>query len=636
MRVLIGLLVVLVLGGLGWFLVGMQPDSTSAAATREERDSKVETHSETAELSVPQITGTSQDSRVRAPVELEVANPEAAVGTDTASSVTVRGNVVLVEANGNRLTDQAGSLRVVHNDPALDDLEVRIEAGQFSFETEDQAVFEIRGVEIAGVDFGLGEPAVDIVAVDEWVLELELYGRVRAKLSVRDRASGQDLAGVELWNRADWSYFPSLEPTTPAESQVGQANHVSPINLPTRDGKQTWWVRAEGYAWAVVEFDHRFGGERIALLDPEATLIVRIANRPASESLVVVLVRGEFGSRTLSREVEPSHPSELRIEGLEAGTLEVKVARMSDSNLRSFDSKEVELRIGEVTEVNLSALVADVESSKPRMVSVSGTLELPPGIVREPSLLMCKWIGEGPEPEETDIGSAFERIEKGGNLWSWVSDEFAPGLWQVRVTPFGYAQELLVGPNGLSGVALRVPHLSELRIRVRDLETGIPLSGASVSWNSILAEVESFEGHIQESKEPGVYLLSHASQEIRVTADLDGYGGEWDLVLATGGDSELLLEMSQQATVTITLKEGTTIVRREIPWWIEVESECLDGEGYIRSRSFDGSASMTAGVTKPGLYLLTFGQVDGYLPIEPLEVLFEKGIRSIEVQLIRE
>lgn len=634
MRGLIGLLAVLVVGGLAWLVFAAGPEPARAAALPEVIEKAEEQEPEPADLVDSNSNATASTIAV---AEAPTREALKLAATPVASShVTVRGTVVLIDAQEGRHPRRSGSLRAVEFGDSQGVHEVPIEGGRFSFELLPTTRFRIEQVVLDGVECGLGESVANLTAVADAEFDLEVYERVRATLIVRDRKSGLDLAGLELWNHSDWSYFPSLEPSAPTDTLIEAANQASPVVLPVRDGKQTWWVRAEGYAWEVVEFDHRFGGERVVLLDPEAILVVQVENRAPGDHYFLSLTRGEFAGRRLSREVRALEAREVRVDGLKAGEARVLVKRAGEENESHIDSAGVDLIAGETTHLTLSLPREELPIAMPSEVTVSGTLELPKGTTAEPSLLMWKWIGEGATPKNNDLGAAFERIDPGGDLWSWKLDDLVPGLWQVRVTPFGFAQNYVVGPNGATDVAFRVPRLSEVRVRVLDKNTGEPLPEAAIQWYSKSGETDSYEGSANTTDDPGVLAITTAADRIRLEVSSDHYSDESRTVSVGASVREEVVELEPSALATLILKEGTTVVRAPILWWIGLEAERVEGDGYVNTSNFAGDASVTLGVTEPGLYVLKFGELDGYLPIEPLEVFFEVGELHVEIQLVRE
>jgi hypothetical protein len=124
--------------------------------------------------------------------------------------------------------------------------------------------------------------------------------------------------------------------------------------------------------------------------------------------------------------------------------------------------------------------------------------------------------------------------------------------------------------------------------------------------------------------------------EIRLQASAEGYSGDAQTREVHAGVQRLELELHPSIEVVLTLREGATVVKRDIHWWLAMEGEPLDSEGSVESYSFDGSATMTAQLTQPGTYRFTFEEIEGYLPIEPLDVVAESGTLEVTVPLVRE
>ncbi len=633
MRELLTALVVLLVALIGWLAFRVEPE-LEAVSVGTEREDPVRVEVPVAELSATNSDESESVSATSPEREaLETGREEVAA---TRANVPVTGTVLLHGSDGTTFAGESGLLRIVAEDDEPQTHEFAIHLGSFEFELPYRTLFEIDSIELGGKQCMLLVPAETVVLERALHLELEVQALAPATLIVRDRATGADLAGLELWNDAGWNLTPSLIPVSPSQQRIQTPNLASPISLPPRAGKQLWWVRSEGYEWGTVQFDHLSGGEQIVVLDREAVLSVHVENRAPGEALDVFLAKDTFAQRKHSLTVGGSEPSQFRVGGLPAGGCEVKVGRTRDKGGNRFAVSDVFLVAGEVTEARLTLPPLDRGDSG-GTVLVSGTLELPPSNTQDPSRLKWLWKGDNPGPKQTHVTARFERIESETNRWTWETEELVPGPWQVSVTPFGHVEDLYIGPAGATDIALRIASLAEILIRVQDQDSGAPLPGSDVSYSRKGGTFDVYGGSAWQLDEPGVSRLLLAPGAYRLEAHAEGY--DWDVKVITVGatDQEVLFGLKEMGRMTVVLKDGATVVPREMNWWLGVKAEHVGGEGYIASSMFSpDSASMSAGVSEPGLYRLTFGEVDGYLPIEPLEVLLEPGLKEIVIQLVRE
>jgi hypothetical protein len=140
---------------------------------------------------------------------------------------------------------------------------------------------------------------------------------------------------------------------------------------------------------------------------------------------------------------------------------------------------------------------------------------------------------------------------------------------------------------------------------------------------------------VRRNSETGLFEFQASLGEIEVTA----FANEHERLAKTfeihAGLNELTMEAERSIGVELVLKDGSTVVPWSWDW--HVNPERIDGgraESFGTSRSRGPEVRFTVG--SPGLYRITIPDIDGYLPVRPLEVQFAPGPHpTIEVQLIR-
>ncbi len=640
MRSLVTLLTVLLLAGAAWFLLAGDGGPMRSAAAPEVVPLEREPLHEPAILAETKAADSRQESPVvvspKSTLEREALASGSVADPAPRARVVVRGRVVLLDNDERRYEQESGTVRILPADKQRGEFEVPLEAGRFEFESAAAASFRVTAVELQGTDCGFEEEIRDHAAREGLELEVLVRQRVPSSLIVRDKATSQDLQDLELWNREGWSFNDARHPGDEAEAKLVSMSLSSPIQLPTRDAKQAWWVRAPGYAWDRVDFDHRYGGERIVLLERAATLVVQLENYLPDRLPQIRLRRTDLvydiGAGTI---VRPSERGEARIEDLIPGTFEVSVMREADDeNKRPLVSETVELVASQVSHVTVTLPGIDLDAGVGR-VRVSGTLELPPGIEQGSVSLRWHWQGAVADSIEVEPIETFERVGGSRSFLAWHSDELLPGAWEVEVRPLGYVEPIVIGPVGASGITLRPPPLAEVHVQLLDGVTGEPVSGGTVNWYRADNQRIRYFGAGKSSGEPGMYSFSCVPGSIRIDAHGQGYGTSTKNLTVSAGRRELALELLGSVNVKLILKDGSTVITRDIAWWLGLEGKRTDGEGDMVSFSFDGSASMEGELSAPGHYRFTFAKIDGYLPIEPIEVYVERGSNEVEVALTR-
>ncbi len=624
--------VAVVLLGLGaWFAFSGDSEPSLDAASSEVGVDPAPSESERANLSAPGAEARRDNS--------EFAQSSTAIEVVAPALVTVTGTIVLVGADESRFETESGSLTVVHSSAEFGVLEVAVEAGRFAFATELGASFEIRDVELSGVPCSLGEPAYEIEARENMQLALEAYRRVPASLLVRDRETGLDLAGIEVRNLPGWVHGRNSSFLSSPEAPVALKNAVSPLQLPEREGKQSWWIRAEGYAWARVDFDHRYGGELIALLDRAAGLTVKLEGRaPGQLYRVRISDQVDVFSWPSEHNIPPEALAELNFTGLRPGTVGITVD-LGEFAPSDAETKEryVELKANEISVVSVECPIEAAPEPEPEWVDVSGLLILQAGRVLRPSSLRWTLLEGKKERSIVDVKSPSELARATDDLYSWET-RLSPGRWRVEVRPFGHVQEFVIGSEGATGIELIVGELAEVMLKVKAASSGEPITDAWVLWSSRGANGSSVEGDATETSEPGTYRIwtPPGSISVSVVGRVNRIDARAERTFdVQPGLQEVTLELVQSPIVVVSFADGKAVVRPDPAWLDELRVDDADGKRLGMTTYVDETAEVKLQLRQPGFYRFSFGELDGYEPIEPIELQVVGGRNALRVSLIR-
>lgn len=606
-------------------------------------------------LEGPLATETEESEPKRAPADLVEAAPEAtrtpeaapaestngqsaASAEDAPVLVRVHGSVTLRDPDGTEYEEESGKVFLELERGEL--VECPLEAGRYEGRIEEGASFRAHHVELNSTACGFCEARGDFyfIAEEGFQANLQVCRRVPSVLAVRDRETRRDLAGVELWNREGWEFSDTPHPLQSTDATLAIANQVSPVTLPERDAEQAWWARAEGYAWERVDIDHATGGEHVLLLSREARLRVRLDNRPGDVDFSIRLRRSDlFHDVGAGFPLTASGNGILEVDGLSPGEWDVRVfqgtGRLSG---RPLIQESVELKQGEDRELVI-LLPSGIEAEEPEVkVTVSGTLQVHPTALGADSVYL-QWKPLVPKEGRDQVTVSLPIYGMDDALeYSWMTDELLPGSWEVEIRPFGYREQFEIGAAGASGIVLTIPVLAQVNVQLRDATNGKIVSDPVVRWYRIEGEDSHYSGQAQPTDRSDTVQVLARPGPIQVQVSAEGYSSNELDVDAHLGLQTVEVEVHPTVTIVFTLREGTTVVKREIDWWLDLECEALSGEGHILSYSFDGSAELTAEVSTPGLYRFSFQPIDGYLPIVPIEREVSSGRQRIEVPVERE
>ena len=209
---------------------------------------------------------------------------------------------------------------------------------------------------------------------------------------------------------------------------------------------------------------------------------------------------------------------------------------------------------------------------------------------------------------------------------TWVAT-FDPGQWRAVV------------PLEASGrQQLTLPELATVTLATVDPTTGAPVEGALVSWYCPLEGPSSGWSNRQAEplSEPGLHELRAPATEVVVQVDHDDYGATSQTYELSPGPQALTLELAPLVGFALQLLDGdTNATPSGWGWRLELRAPGSDKRYNKASFSFrDGKVVIWP--ADPGLYELHFPELDGYEPIEPLEIDLRTGeIQNLEVQVVR-
>lgn len=571
-------------------------------------------------------------SHLEVPVEAVREVDVGVVPTEPSRRVRVSGTVVLLDSDEQRHENESGSLLVTHTDEAYGELEVEVVGGRFSFETDLRAALKVGSVKLRGVRCSLDRPFREVRPYEGMELVLEVHEVLPATLIVRDRVTREDLVGLTVWNTDGWG----TAGLPPASARPVLSHQSSPIQLPTRGGKQTWWVSAEGYLCEQVSFDHRYGGELLVFLERASSMVVRLEGEGQRRVESVTVERVSVPRRL---KVQGATVVLLRFEDLQPGKYKVRALGHGQvDNEVALAFAEVELRAGETSVLSLQ-VPALIERDP---ITISGVLEFPCEVHGMFESLLWRRTDPVGEPESVRVSWPFKSLRSDGTLLKWETQELSPGTWEVEVQPFGYRESVVIGDSDYYGVTLLVPTLAEVLVEVRSIETGGVLEDARVRWTLRGGPPGSGRGTAERTEEPGVFRFFTIPGVVWLSVDSRArssrsHARATRVVGIDVGTQRFVFELHASRQISFLLRDGATIVKPHFGWSSDCKVERLDGVGEVSSRWSSHETAWEGFVlSAPGRYRFTFARIDGYLPIESLELPVEEPRMRVEIQLIRE
>lgn len=355
-------------------------------------------------------------------------------------------------------------------------------------------------------------------------------------------------------------------------------------------------VGAEGYGWKGIWVDPA-AGDHVVALEPGGDLVLHVEGWSRVEEPCI------WGRRLCTSDTfrvpPPGDDDRVLVSGLPADQYEFTVRRGSEGHIHA--RVEVRVRAGQRLE---AILPVSTEALRPR-VTVTGTIVVPEAWKTEPI-----WIEfRGEEDGNRDV---HEMVQFSRRMRSPVPFATAPipsGRYLVKIP--GMLEERVDVAEGSSRFEFEVPPPVDLRVLVRNAETGAPLPDAEAGTGGAGPDVPPGEDR-------RIQVPLGAAVEIRARAPgfLDGHA----VVEARERDCQVIVDLRTAGTIVVRFASDDGFFA---PADARVE---LASEESSVEYSFSGGSHDV----EPGHWTVYPPDVAGYLPAEPQEVDVKAG-QTVEV-----
>lgn len=297
-------------------------------------------------------------------------------------------------------------------------------------------------------------------------VSLAVVAHPRGELAVLDAKSGAHVRGVEIV--AVTGVAPELVPVLDLRFPDLFASRLtagdSPLVMPGTLNQGSYRVRAPGYAWAELEFDHEHGGARFVYLHPGGDLDVNVSKAPRTLRSHL-RVRDKDGRCLRDGQLESESAT---VTGLPVGEYEVAVELGERAAARSerfvLAQASATVSAGDTTRVTLVCAKPDARLSAPSHV-LRGTLTVPPSWKRVYVGLLAVPLDRQPLVGEVERTATRRKRWPTGRAEPFELEGLLPGRYLVLAQGIGAQWEVSVPAKPLD---LRVPDPVEFRVHTVD------------------------------------------------------------------------------------------------------------------------------------------------------------------------
>jgi hypothetical protein len=402
--------------------------------------------------------------------------------------------------------------------------------------------------------------------------------------------------------------------------------------LACAEGVHTYLVRAPGHAWSMISVFVGLGGERVVRLVRAGSLDVRIEPYDPEWGISVRVDTACYW--------EPDETGRVRIDSLRPGEHQVfaQVGRLYD------EVREVAVWIDALRTTEATIALGELPPV-PEAVPLAGTIEVAAG---------WTWEDEAAPSCVTPSVSAWSvrdsiDVEGPDEDGRWSARDVRPGSYGFRLEAWPWIEAVEVGPEGATDVRLAVPPPCEVELRLVDEATGEPvLWEEAIAWYARAPDVgeEIFDcwsahnhGRPAHPEKPGIYRFRAPRGILHAwvwdgTLDEPLRHGEVEAQLKLGLN-RVELKVGWFYSADVVFRDGAMPVPLGDDFVGDVQVTSLQGGGAELER-YEMRGGLRIHVTKTGRYRVSFPGIEGYEPIEPVEVDVAPGtIPRVEIALRR-
>jgi len=515
--------------------------------------------------------------------------------------VQLSGSIVLVDGRDVEHTKESGEFRLrLWQGADASSEQVTVTGGAFAVTVPRGSKLSIDRLTLGGrfirKDYG------PLAIPDDGHLALRARLIPRALLRVVDSTAGNDLDGVVIVRCLDARLDGYAHPGSARLAPVVD-NARSPVELPDRRRTAAYWVRATGFAWKLISYDHSAGGERIVKLQLGGTVDVRLDNFDADSKAVVRFRRDD--SPVL--QAKPDELGQCTLEHLAPGTYKVLVQiGFWYDEPRTLGQGRVRVVAGARSMVAIPLENAP-ESGTP--VLLRGTLLVPEAWKVDRFSLGVEAVGPDRTEREVKLGRRW--FDKGAAEFEWKLGEVLPGRYMIDVHPFQHRVAIEVAAGAVYQVVrVEVPEPATLIVEVVDQVSGDPVTVKGISWHTSFEPATGGAWEtVSDAAASSFTVQVPAGQRVSVDLSDQRFKAQRGSLDVRPGRNILKLKVQRIFRFRLIVKDGTATV--PLGHEFEVTVEHMGGDGKVAARWSDDTTS-TFHVTAAGRYRLKFGSIEGF------------------------
>lgn len=500
---------------------------------------------------------------------------------------------------------------------------IPVSKGQFATNIPQSASIRFFSAMLEGKPARVISPTTPLAAGSTGSVRVVVRYDALAILHLLSAETGQELTDVEVVRAKDYtrSSLPHPGWALPQDSRI--TAEESPVALDGRIGLSGSAVaihaRAAGHEWKRVTVDLVDGGERELTLQRSGALNLIFVGDAEREGVMLRLREiGVNGAPYL--EVPVTAGTTQLVEGVLSGSWRASLeAGHWAHQPEVFDEIEFDLIVGDLLELQLEIPLDDEER-----VEVAGSVFIPAGWYLNFFSVRIRPTGPGSDPihDTVEIPNSAMESEAGdnGTLWYWGPVLVKQGTYGILILPVGYGDLFEVGEEGLSDVYIELPQPVDISVQTMLADGSGVATPNLIRWAPVHAPGVPGAGAVPVgSGENGYFEFQVPIGSVMLSCSDVAYRPKHQVEQVTpGGDNAFTMLLEPAMGMLLYLEEQGTSVPWDLQWHPTIQAQGHGGTVVTRGRTGVGYRVL---VSDPGPYVVAVGQLPGFLPVAPFEVM---------------
>lgn len=549
---------------------------------------------------------------------------ESRSGSESEERVRV-GGMIWEESENSALTEVNGQLEIGIDSRTRT---VSVTNGAFSFEAPAKSMIRFFSTVLGDRSARVIAPSTPVLAQSSGAVRVYVRYDALATLKVLSAETGELLNGIEVIRLQDFHRSTLEHPGWPLASDYSLQESESPVSLDGRLGMigsaVVLHVRAEGYEWKRITVDLVNGGEREVLLFPAADLNL-ILDGETERADMRLRLRPPEGMGMPYMEMPTLGVTSNLIRGLPSGTWKASLESGHwNLNPTVYAETIIEVQLNEENILTMTVPTDDEERS-----DLAGTVYVPDGWYLDNFSIRIRPTGAGSDPvnDTVNLPSTEMAMEEvgGGVLYSWGPVSVKFGSYGILILPVGYGDLFEVGEEGFLDANLELPDPVDIQVTTLIQGGGGELATPGlIRWAPVRPQGVPGAGAVPiPAVEDGIFEFQVPVGDVIVSVSDQAYVPKHMQVSVNfDGGNQFEMELEPAMGLFLLLDDDGTSIPWDITWNPIVEAVGHSGRILTRGRYGSGYRIL---VGEPGLYSLELPYMDGFLPVDPFEVMSAPG-----------